>query len=130
MRAADRTIAQAERSQQRTGVALHALRGGGNLTIVGPAPGADVGAIADAVVTGVRVHSSGGPFGLPLLAVHRDQAKPLLAAIIERLSQTIAAPLPTDALRHRATAAGAPAEDEEDEDEAAAAGYAEGTGGG
>ncbi len=102
VRAADRTIAQAERSQQRTGVALHALRGGGNLTIVGPAPGADVGAIADAVVTGVRVHSSGGPFGLPLLAVHRDQAKPLLAAIIERLSQTIAAPLPTDALRHRA----------------------------
>lgn len=102
VRAGERTIAQAERSHRRTGVALHALRAGGNLMIVGPGHDTDTGALADAVATGVRIHSSGGPFGLPLLAVHRDETELLLPAVIERLSRTVAAPLPTEPLRQRA----------------------------
>jgi acyl-CoA reductase-like NAD-dependent aldehyde dehydrogenase len=104
VRAGERTIALAGRGQQRTGVALHVLRGGGNLMIVGPGSHADAnaGALADAVVTGVRIHSSGGPFGLPLLAIHQDETERLLPAIIERLSRTVAAPLPSEPLRRRA----------------------------
>jgi hypothetical protein len=48
------------------------------------------------------MHSSGGPFGLPLLAVHRGEAGSLLPAILEQLSRTVAAPLPTEPLRRRA----------------------------
>lgn len=102
VRAGERTIALAGRGQQRTGVDLHVLRGGGNLMIVGPGSHADARALADAVVTGVRMHSVGGPFGMPLLAVHQDETESLLPAVIERLSRTVAAPLPTDPLRQRA----------------------------
>jgi acyl-CoA reductase-like NAD-dependent aldehyde dehydrogenase len=102
VRAGERTIALAGRGQQRTGVALHVLRGGGNLMIAGPGSHDDAGALADAVVAGVRMHSSGGPFGLPLLAVHRGEAGSLLPAILEQLSRTVAAPLPTEPLRRRA----------------------------
>ncbi len=49
-----------------------------------------------------REHSSGGPFGLPLLAVHRDGQESVLPAVTERLSGTPAAPLPTEPLRQRA----------------------------
>ncbi len=100
VRAGERTIAQARRSHQRTGIELHALRAGGNVMIIGP--GSDVGAVADAVAAGVRVHSGGGPFGLPLLAVHRDGQESVLQAVTERLSRTAAAPLPTEPLRQRA----------------------------
>ena len=100
VRAGERTIAQAQRSHQRTGIELHALRAGGNVMIIGP--GSDAGAVADAVAAGVRVHSSGGPFGLPLLAVHRDGQESVLQAVTERLSRTAAAPLPTEPLRQRA----------------------------
>ena len=100
VRAGERTIAQAQRSHQRTGIELHALRAGGNVMIIGP--GSDVGAVADAVAAGVRVHSSGGPFGLPLLAVHRGGQESVLQAVTERLSGTAAAPLPTEPLRQRA----------------------------
>ena len=102
VRAGDRTIAQAQRGHRRTGVWLHALRAGGNVMIVGPGRDTDVGAVADAVAVGVRVHSSGGPFGLPLLAVHRDCQESVLQAVTERLSGTPAAPLPTEPLRQRA----------------------------
>jgi acyl-CoA reductase-like NAD-dependent aldehyde dehydrogenase len=100
VRAGERTIAQAQRGHQRTGIELHALRAGGNVMIIGP--GSDVGAVAGAVAAGVRVHSSGGPFGLPLLAVHRDCHESVLQAVTDRLSRTAAAPLPTEPLRQRA----------------------------
>ena len=102
VRAGERTIAQAERGQHRTGVPLRTLRAGGNVMIVGPTADADVAMLADTVAAAVRVHSSGGPFGLPLLAVHREAAEPILTAVIERLSRTVAAPLPTEPLRRRA----------------------------
>ena len=102
VRAGDRTIAHAQRGHQRTGTELHVLRAGGNVMIVGPDRDTDAGAVADAMVAGVRVHSSGGPFGLPLLAVHRDCQESVLQAVTERLSGTAAAPLPTEPLRQRA----------------------------
>jgi acyl-CoA reductase-like NAD-dependent aldehyde dehydrogenase len=101
VRAGERTIAQAERAVGRTRVPLRTLRAGGNVIIVGPGGQATPGAVADAVAAAVRVHSNGGPFALPLLAVHRDEARPLLAALTERLSRTVAAPLPTQPLRQR-----------------------------
>jgi acyl-CoA reductase-like NAD-dependent aldehyde dehydrogenase len=104
VRAGERTIAQAQRSHQRTGIELHALRAGGNVMIIGPGSDGQLGAVADAVAAGVRVHSSGGPFGLPLLAVHRDGQEAVLQAVTERLSGTSSAPLPTEPLRQRALA--------------------------
>ena len=102
VRAAPRTLAQAERAHDRSGVSLHALRAGGNVVIVGSGDGFDLSALTETVVTAVRMNSSGGPFGLPVLAVHQDREEAVLAAVLERLSRTTAAPLPTDPLRRRA----------------------------
>ena len=102
VRAAPRTIAQAQRAHDRSGVSLHTLHAGGNVVIVGPQDDIDLAALAETVATAVRMNSSGGPFGLPLLAVHRDRAEPVLTAVLERLSRTAAAPLPTEPLRRRA----------------------------
>jgi acyl-CoA reductase-like NAD-dependent aldehyde dehydrogenase len=106
VRGGERTIAQAERAHARTNVPLHVLRGGGNVLIVGPDldldAGPDLDTIADAVKASVRIHSAGGPFGLPLLAVHADQAERILPAVLDRWVGTVAAPLPTEPLRRRA----------------------------
>ena len=102
VRAGQRTIAQAERAHERSDVSLHALRAGGNVVIAGPEHDVDLDMLVDTVTYAVRMHSTGGPFGLPLLAVHRDTAETILAAVIERLSRTVAAPLPTEPLRRRA----------------------------
>jgi acyl-CoA reductase-like NAD-dependent aldehyde dehydrogenase len=102
VRAAPRTLAQAERAHDRSGVRLHKLRAGGNVVIVGPRDGFDRAALAETVVTAVRMNSPGGPFGLPVLAVHQDREEAVLAAVLENLSGTTAAPLPTDPLRRRA----------------------------
>jgi acyl-CoA reductase-like NAD-dependent aldehyde dehydrogenase len=101
VRAGERTIAQAERSYDRSHVPLRTLRAGGNVAIVGP-DNVDLGALAEAVSVRVRMHSCGGPFGLPLLAVHRDQAAPVVSEVLARLSQVAPAPLPTEPLRKRA----------------------------
>jgi acyl-CoA reductase-like NAD-dependent aldehyde dehydrogenase len=102
VRAGERTISQAERAHQRTGVPLHTLRAGGNAAIVGPDALADLAQIARTVATAVRMHSAGGPLGLPLLVVHRDIAEPVLAAVAGMLSTTVPAPLPAEPLRRRA----------------------------
>jgi acyl-CoA reductase-like NAD-dependent aldehyde dehydrogenase len=102
VRAAPRTIAQAQRAHDRSGVSLHPLHAGGNVVIVGPQGDVDLAALAETVATGVRMNSSGGPFGLPLLAVHQDRAEPVLTAVLERLGRTAAAPLPAEPLRRRA----------------------------
>jgi acyl-CoA reductase-like NAD-dependent aldehyde dehydrogenase len=102
LRAGPRTIAQAERAHVRSDVSLHVLRAGGNVVIVGPEHDVDLDTVADTVTAAVRINSAGGPFGLPLLAVHRDKAEPVLGAIIERLSRTVTAPLPAEPLRRRA----------------------------
>jgi acyl-CoA reductase-like NAD-dependent aldehyde dehydrogenase len=101
VRGGERTIEHARRAGQRTGVPLHAVYGGGNVCVIGPdQPDAD--ALAAAVAAGVRVHS--GPFGLPLLAVHRDTAAAVLPAVLARLAATTPAPLPTDPVRNRSLA--------------------------
>jgi len=102
VRAAPRTIAQAQRAADRSGVSLHTLHAGGNVVIVGPRGDVDLAALAETVATAVRMNSSGGPFGLPLLAVHQDRAEPVLTAVLERLGRTAAAPLPAEPLRRRA----------------------------
>jgi len=101
VRGGERTIEHARRAGQRTGVPLHAVNGGGNFCVIGPdQPDAD--AAAAAVAAGVRVHS--GPFGLPLLAVHRDTPAAVLPAVLARLAATSPAPLPTDPVRNRSLA--------------------------
>ena len=101
VRGGERTIEHARRAGQRTGVPLHAVHGGGNVCVAGPdQPDADV--LAAAVAAGVRVHS--GPFGLPLLAVHRDAAAAVLPAVLARLAATSPGPLPTDPVRSRSLA--------------------------
>ena len=106
VRGGERTIAQAQRAHDRTGVPLRVLRGGGNVCVIGPDldvdSDGDIEILADAITSAVRVHSAGGPFGLPLLAVHTAQAEALLHAVLTRLAETIAAPLPTELLRRRA----------------------------
>lgn len=102
VRAGDRTIAAAERSRRRTDVPLQVLRAGGNLAVVGPDADSDLNPLLDAVVTGVRRNNAGGPFGLPLLAVHRDRVDDVVPAVLAALDGTVAAPVPTEALRYRA----------------------------
>jgi acyl-CoA reductase-like NAD-dependent aldehyde dehydrogenase len=102
IRAGERTISQAERAHHRTGILLHTLRAGGNLALVGPSALADLDQIARTVATSVRMHSAGGPLGLPLLVMHRDIARPVQAAVADHLSTTIPAPLPSESLRRRA----------------------------
>ena len=102
VRAGARTLAQASRATAVSGVALHALRGGGNVAIAGP----DVHAaeLAQALAAAIRVHSTGGPLGLPLLAVHTDAVDAVQAAVIDALHDIRTAPLPTETLRRRALA--------------------------
>ena len=101
VRGGERSIANARRAQQQTGVPRHVVHGGGNVCIVGPDQ-LDAGEVATAVTTGVRMHA--GPFGLPLLALHRDAPPTVLKTVLERLSGMVAAPLPTEPLRARTLA--------------------------
>jgi acyl-CoA reductase-like NAD-dependent aldehyde dehydrogenase len=101
VRGGERTIANARRAQHQTGVPRHVVHGGGNVCIAGPDQ-LDAGELAAAVAAGVRMHA--GPFGLPLLALHRDAPPAVLETVLERLTDTVAAPLPTEPLRARALA--------------------------
>ena len=102
VRGGERTIELARRGSQRTGVPLHAVCGGGNLGVAGPEAAGDADAIAATVTAGARLH--GGPFSLPLLALHRDAATAVLPAVLGRLTAVSPGPLPTDLVRGRALA--------------------------
>jgi acyl-CoA reductase-like NAD-dependent aldehyde dehydrogenase len=102
VRAGERTIAAAERSHRRTRVPLRVVRGGGNVVLVGPDLGPDLAPLVASVVTGVRMNSAGGSFGLPLLAVHRDLFDTVVPTLLAALAGVVAAPLPTEGLRQRA----------------------------
>jgi acyl-CoA reductase-like NAD-dependent aldehyde dehydrogenase len=77
------------------------LAAGGNAVLVGPDGEPPIETIVAALTAGVRLHSAGGPFGLPLVAIHRRQ-KALPAMLAERLRAVAPAPLATEALRLRA----------------------------
>jgi acyl-CoA reductase-like NAD-dependent aldehyde dehydrogenase len=100
VRASPRTLALAQRSRARTSVPLYQLRGGGNVAVVGP-HAVDVHALAQTLATALRMNSAGGPFGLPLLAVHADRADGLLPALLTVLARTTAAPLPAEPVRRQ-----------------------------
>jgi len=104
VRAGDRTIAHAERAHQRTGVPLHTLRAGANAIVVRPDRAPTVYAVAAAVAAGLRVNSAGGPFAVPMLALHESMSGRVVSAVLDRLATTVAAPLPTEPLRRRALA--------------------------
>jgi acyl-CoA reductase-like NAD-dependent aldehyde dehydrogenase len=98
VRGGERTITAAT----RTPGPWTALRGGGNVAVAGRA--ADPDAVAVSVVAALRLHSAGGPLSLPLLAVHRDAADAVLAAVLARVPECRPAPLPAEPLRRRALA--------------------------
>ncbi|MGD9530281.1 MAG: aldehyde dehydrogenase family protein [Pseudonocardia sp.] len=100
VRGGARTIAQAGRATSTTGVPLRVLRGGGNVAVAGP--DADVAALAAAVADATRVHATGGPLGLPTLAVHATVADDVTGAVVAGLREVRPAPLPTETLRRRA----------------------------
>ena len=101
VRAGPHTLALAERGHARTNVPLFTVRGGGNAAIVGPRP-VDLDALIQAVTAAVRMNSAGGPFGLPLLAVHADRVGAVLATLLAALAGTVAAPLPAEPVRRAA----------------------------
>jgi acyl-CoA reductase-like NAD-dependent aldehyde dehydrogenase len=102
VRAGERTLRQAARSAMVTGTPLSRLRAGGNVALVGrdaaPIP------VAEAVTSALRLHSAGGPWGLPLLCVHESAADALLDAVLRMLDACRPAPLPAEPLRDRALA--------------------------
>jgi acyl-CoA reductase-like NAD-dependent aldehyde dehydrogenase len=102
VRAGTRTLGEAVRAAARSGTPLRCLRGGGNVAIAGP--DADADQVAAAVAGALRVHSAGGPLGLPLLCVQDDAADNVIAAVLARLATCAPAPLPTEPLRNRALA--------------------------
>jgi acyl-CoA reductase-like NAD-dependent aldehyde dehydrogenase len=104
VRAGERTLAQAERGHTRTTVPLRTVRAGGNVAIVGAGGAVHLDQITATVASMVRMNSAGGPFGLPLLALHSDVAHLVTEAVVEELSTVVAAPLPTEPLRAAALA--------------------------
>jgi len=102
VRAGERTLGQAARSALVTGTPLSGLRAGGNVALVGR--DADPALVAEAVARALRLHSAGGPLGLPLLCVQESAADVLLDAVLRALDACCPAPLPTGPLRDRALA--------------------------
>jgi acyl-CoA reductase-like NAD-dependent aldehyde dehydrogenase len=100
----DETQSRARRANPRTHVALSVLSAGGNAAIVHPDVDADqVTELALQTASAVRVHSSGGPFGLPVVAVHQSVASTVLDALLAEVSDGASpAPLPVEPLRWRA----------------------------
>jgi acyl-CoA reductase-like NAD-dependent aldehyde dehydrogenase len=101
VRGGDRLHTLAGRATAVTGVMLRGLRSGRNVAIAGPE--ADPAQVAAALAEAVRAHSTGGPLALPLLAVHADAADAVLDALVAAAGTVAPAPLPTSALRDRAT---------------------------
>lgn len=102
VRAGERTLSQATRAAAASGARLSCLRAGGNVVVAGP--DAEVDQVAAVVASGQRVHSAGGPLGLPLLCVHVGIADRFADALLTRLQACRPAPLPTEPLRNRAIA--------------------------
>jgi len=102
VRGGDRTLDQAARAATVTGAALHPLRAGGNILLVGS--DADPDLVAAAAVEALRLHSAGGPLSLPLLGVQAGAAGPVVDAVLARLDGCAPAPLPSEPLRRRALA--------------------------
>lgn len=102
VRASERTLAQATRATSVTAVPLGVVRAGGNVAVAGR--DADPARVAAAVVDALRVHSTGGPLGLPDLAVQADVADAVIEAVVSAVEGIRPAPLPTETLRRRALA--------------------------
>jgi len=101
VRGGDRLHTLAGRATAVTGVPLRGLRGGGNVAVAGR--DADPAQVAAALAVAIRAHSTGGLLALPLLAVHADAADAVLDAVLAAVGTVAPAPLPTSALRDRAT---------------------------
>lgn len=98
------TLSRARRAGPRTQVPLCVLSAGGNAAIVHAdvTPG-QIAKLAAQTALAVRVHSTGGPFGLPIVAVHQSVAPTVLDALLAELVDLGSpAPLPVEPLRWRA----------------------------
>ncbi|WP_319446886.1 MULTISPECIES: aldehyde dehydrogenase family protein [unclassified Mycobacterium] len=99
----DDTLSRARRATPRTQVPLSTLSAGGNAAIVYPYIASDrIASLAVDVAAAVRIHNAGGPFGLPIVALHTTVATQVLEAIMAEVTTVRPAPLPTEPLRRRA----------------------------
>lgn len=100
----DDTLSRARRAGPRTQVPLSVLSAGGNAAIVYSDVNPDqITKLAVQTALAVRIHSAGGPFGLPIVAVHQSVAATVLDALLaEVVDAGSPAPLPVEPLRWRA----------------------------
>ncbi|OPX05309.1 aldehyde dehydrogenase family protein [Mycobacterium sp. AT1] len=99
----DNTLSRGRRATPRTHVPLSTLSAGGNAAIVYPDIAPDrVARLAGDIAAAVRMNSAGGPFGLPIIALHSTVASQVLEAIVGEATSVLPAPLPTEPLRRRA----------------------------
>lgn len=100
----DDTLSRARRAGPRTQVPLSTLSAGGNAAIVYSDVDPDqITKLAVETALAVRIHSAGGPFGLPVVAVHEAVAPTVLDALLAEVAEVGSpAPLPVEPLRWRA----------------------------
>ncbi|MGH3555957.1 MAG: aldehyde dehydrogenase family protein [Mycobacterium sp.] len=99
----DITLSRARRAAQRSRVLLSTLSAGGNAAIVSPDVGrGQIASLAAETAAAVRMNSAGGPFGLPIVAIHQAVAPVVLDAILAEVTSVAPAPLPVEPLRWRA----------------------------
>jgi acyl-CoA reductase-like NAD-dependent aldehyde dehydrogenase len=97
------TLSRARRAGARSQVPLSTLSAGGNAMLVYPDVSTNlIGKLCAATAAAVRMHSTGGPFGVPIVAVHRAAAPAVLEAIVAEVGAVVGAPLPSQPLRERA----------------------------
>jgi len=100
----DDTLSRARRAGPHTQVPLCVLSAGGNAAIVHADVNPDqITKLAAQIALAMRLHSTGGPFGLPIVAVHQSVAPTVLEALLAELVDVGSpAPLPVEPLRWRA----------------------------
>lgn len=99
------TLGRASRAERLTGVPLHTLSAGGNVAIVYPEiDHGQISAMSAKAAVALRIHSSGGPFGQTVAAVHSSVAPMVLEALVTEVSAVSPAPLPSEPLRRAAMA--------------------------